>query len=987
MRCTAALIALFCLCRLAAAPDWVLLEDCTSEQGWGLNEGREFPGAKASITCGRAPDGTPALAVAVDMKAGGNYAGAERAVSIPAASRLRFRVWCEGVTNLMVRLRDIREQEHAGSAKTTPGSWQTVELPLDVTGFGGHWHGPNDGLFYFPVRRILIAANGLPAKQGRFWLRDIQILTDDASMLWGVEVRTESPGNVLFPTDLPARPEVHIRNRLAAAADVRAIWRVLDQDGTEVATGTETLSFAQWEAKVLRPALPQLDFGYYLLAVVLHSGQTVAGRGEGAFAIVQRLPNYGPAKDPDSFFGLHISDMAAAARIGVKWDRPHRAWWWGEARPKDYLWPDTSLDQAPQYGISTMMTLEYGPPNWAKKLAGDQPLWPPPPPLLAGWADYVTACVQRYADRVDCWEIQNEPDLTCYYHEKIPFETGVQSYVAIARTAHAAIRAAGSKLPVSGVDVSGGDYDGKLRFSRAVLAEVSGLFDVYTGHPYAWPRYFGEGKSPMFPERNHLVEKLEMSKTMLGELGGLKPVWVGEKGWGLDITEPLTGPHSLAYANCVAQALITGHSVSGVSRWFWFLQNGCNESGYEYGLWRGNPAQPLPAAVAYASCARFLHHVEPVRPLVLADGFLGFAFRGRDPERAVAALWATGDDAALASAWPEGTQSFSMYGRSLDPARITLSQAPVYLVAPLAQADALFARIEQADLHPRLPVRVETLHFARTDTVEARVHNLLAEPVSVELQAAGKTNQTSLPARSIATVALQLPGPLPETVPVAVVANGVQIVNQEVPARFAPCLRRTPTVDGDLAEWGQPQVVLKEHADVLPPDPGVGWDGPDDLSVEAWWGWNEQGLCFAARVRDDVHSVDDDKASTFWKSDSIQLALDVRNDAGDTPEFDPDDREFGFIAAGPTGKAFETVPKSKELAIPCVAKRLADTTVYEAMIPWPELGIQPQVGQVLALNFIVNDNDGHGRSYWIGLRPGIGEAKRPGVYLDVALSE
>jgi len=448
----------------------------------------------------------------------------------------------------------------------------------------------------------------------------------------------------------------------------------------------------------------------------------------------------------------------------------------------------------------------------------------------------------------------------------------------------------------------------------------------------------------------------------------------------------LTGPNSLAYADCVAQALITGRSVPGVSRWFWFLQNGCNESGHEYGLWRGSPAQPLPAALAYAGCARFLHHVVPVRALTLADGFQGFAFRGRDPARAMAALWTTGDDAVLATAWPKGTEAFSMYGRAVDPARITLSRAPVYLVAPLAQAEALFAQIEQADLRPRLPVRLETVHFVRTNTIEARLRNLLTQPVTVELRAAGTTAQANLPAKGSGVVILELADPIPDTVAVEVLADGVALAQQTLPARFAACPWRTPTIDGDLAEWGEPQVVLKEHADILPPDPGVGWDGPDDLSVEAWWAWNKQGLCFAARVHDDQHSVADATASTFWKSDSIQLAVDPRNDAGDKPAFDPDDREFGFIAVGPTGKAFATVPGSRDLAIPCVAKRLATTTVYETIIPWQELGIRPVPGQVLALNFIVNDNDGQGRSYWIGLRPGIGEAKRPGVYLNVALT-
>ena len=56
-------------------------------------------------------------------------------------------------------------------------------------------------------------------------------------------------------------------------------------------------------------------------------------------------------------------------------------------------------------------------------------------------------------------------------------------------------------------------------------------------------------------------------------------------------------------------------------------------------------------------------------------------------------------------------------------------------------------------------------------------------------------------------------------------------------------------------------------------------------------------------------------------------------------------------------------------------------TIYEAAIPWSELDIKPpQAGQVMAMNFIVNENDGMGRIYWMGLTQGIGESKRPIVY-------
>ena len=55
--------------------------------------------------------------------------------------------------------------------------------------------------------------------------------------------------------------------------------------------------------------------------------------------------------------------------------------------------------------------------------------------------------------------------------------------------------------------------------------------------------------------------------------------------------------------------------------------------------------------------------------------------------------------------------------------------------------------------------------------------------------------------------------------------------------------------------------------------------------------------------------------------------------------------------------------------------------MYEARVPWSELDMPPpQAGDLLVINFIANENDGQGRACWMGLTPGIGEAKAPHVY-------
>ena len=72
-------------------------------------------------------------------------------------------------------------------------------------------------------------------------------------------------------------------------------------------------------------------------------------------------------------------------------------------------------------------------------------------------------------------------------------------------------------MPVAGVDVSGGDFRNNLKFTKAVLDGAPGLIDIYTGHPYASPRYFGPGKRPLFPEDNAIDKKCKMPLDALAE--------------------------------------------------------------------------------------------------------------------------------------------------------------------------------------------------------------------------------------------------------------------------------------------------------------------------------------------------------------------------------------------------------------------------------------------------------------------------------------
>lgn len=977
---------------LAAEERDCVIDRCEDATRWSVNPGWEFPGAEGLIGVGEDERGGDCVRLDYDFRAGGNYVTAARPLEIAEASAVTFRIRQEGANGGFVRIADSTGQEHAGGFAFEGDGWQTVRLPLDEATFGGHWSGANDGQFHFPLIGIIIGVSKGPSVQGACFIDNLAFQTSDPDLRYHVSFSTGDPGNVAFTARRGVPVELLLENGIDedAQLSVRVTGETWHGETHQLLTRDLTLPALSAARETV--TLPGADPEYWVVAAELsQAGESVA-RSEGAVVVVEQPRNFGE-DDPTSFFGIQqTSGGARTERLGVKWVRAGRDWRWGEMNRGRYWMPDLAEVRANHQLI--MYTMTAYPPDWAEQLAAGRDFWvgEGTEERTAWWATFVEHSARELAPLVDTFEIQNEPDLTCLWQPGLDFARGTERYARILESAAAAVRRGAPEARVAGIDVSGGDYDGGLPFSEEMMGRRGDLIDVYTGHPYAGVRYFGEGQQPMWPVRNEERRKCLDTLAMIERHGGKQHFWIGEKGWGLDVKTPPLSDHSRQFAECLVQSMVIAHSVPGVERYYWFLEEGCNEGGYEYGLFR--KGIPLPAALAYSTLAGKLHHAQPVASPELGVSVQAHLFASRDTGLGTLVAWSEDSESVLTLPQaPTAWRAYDLMGRETargnegGALRLPLLRAPAYVQFPLAAAPAMREALDHTEVGVAVPVRIERAFASDTAALSVRLRNVTPQPHHVTVEALGVTEEAEVPAASVAAVRLAPAGGLLPSVGQEVLvvarADGAEQTTT-LRLELTPLARYEPSPDSRVQPT--PFAVLDQRAQVLPSDPGIGWSGPGDLSARVWANWSPGGLVLEVAVRDDTHFVPSPDAEGYWESDSIQIAVDPLNDAGSEPGFDADDCEFGLVLGPDGSRAYETVPERRPLVCEHSAQRLApDLISYRVVLPWSALGITPEPGRILGLNVIVNDNDGTGRGYWTGLTPGIGEAKRPAAYRDVYL--
>lgn len=120
--------------------------------------------------------------------------------------------------------------------------------------------------------------------------------------------------------------------------------------------------------------------------------------------------------------------VARAAEIGVKWTRLGASWSAVEKEKGQYNWGETdkAFEVAMKNGITPFITIGGGNTLYSKLSTYDDPRlaeiygYRPEPPIkdplaMEGFLAFAKATVERYKDKIDYWEIWNEPNHRNYW--------------------------------------------------------------------------------------------------------------------------------------------------------------------------------------------------------------------------------------------------------------------------------------------------------------------------------------------------------------------------------------------------------------------------------------------------------------------------------------------------------------------------------------------------------------------------------------------
>ena len=387
------------------------------------------------------------------------------------------------------------------------------------------------------------------------------------------------------------------------------------------------------------------------------------------------------------------SRLEAIQQAGIKWARQDFTWKRIERRKGEYAWApyDELVEKMHRRGILLFGNLAYGPDFYdTTKREG-----------LEAYAAFARAAAERYAGKVDYWQIWNEPNLG--FHGGDP-----EVYGHLLAVSGRAIHEANPKAKVLGLNMAFCD----VLWAEKVLKGLVNCdcFDVICFHPYRNPnapedkfdwwvldqyvKVFHKELGPDYPlvHMSFLEQTEELIKTM-AKYGKPKPIWITEMCFNTHI-HPY-GVSELRSADLLVRFHALALASGKVEKVFWWTLKDGGPQQFDaaemVGLMRAD-LQPKYSYYAYATMTRMLEGKRWIRN----DSF------GPDVYACVFTDEAKGEDTMVAwSPKPfayvrinnteKGLTFYDIYGTrrvaTYDQVRtghlpVPLGESPIYVVGP-----------------------------------------------------------------------------------------------------------------------------------------------------------------------------------------------------------------------------------------------------------------------------------------------------------------
>lgn len=160
-----------------------------------------------------------------------------------------------------------------------------------------------------------------------------------------------------------------------------------------------------------------------------------------------------------------------------------------------------------------------------------------------------------------------------------------------------------------------------------------------------------------------------------------------------------------------------------------------------------------------------------------------------------------------------------------------------------------------------------------------------------------------------------------------------------------------PDIDGVADElWLNPDIKEMRAENEVQPTVS----GPDDLGGSLKLLWDNHYIYFFAEVIDDAKYND---SENFYEDDGIEIYFDIDNDKATT--YGANDVQYSF--RWNDGTRVGSLPSGRPVTgIEYMTVSTAEGYQVEGRIPWTTLQGTPQTGQLIGIDFMINDDDNGG---------------------------